>query len=80
MSAGTIVRPKPGEVLVINGDPVMLWSRCGRLLSTLACVTCTQTLANQGQLEMHIEADGDHVLAVWCEKHGWEAPPREDPQ
>jgi hypothetical protein len=72
MSVETIVRAKAGEILVLEGEPHMIWSSCGAPTATLGCVTCGQQLANQGQLEMHTE-HGIHVIAALCLRHGWES-------
>jgi hypothetical protein len=61
-----------GELLTIDGTPVCLWSRCEAPASRWYCVHCKQSLANRGQLEMHLEA-GQHWLVVDCPVHGHEA-------
>lgn len=63
---------RAGETLTIHGEPCMLWSNCGAPAPSLFCIPCHQPLANQGQLEMHIES-GTHRLAARCAVHGWEA-------
>lgn len=62
---------RAGELLVIDGAPFVLWSACDAPAPT-HCLTCLQPLANQGQLEMHIET-GTHRFAARCAVHGWEA-------
>jgi hypothetical protein len=66
-----------GEVLLLNGEPFMLWASCGELVTRLACVTCGVLLANQGQLELHVEGapTTEHAIAAWCPRHGWEGGP-----
>jgi len=62
-----------GDLLVLDGETWMLFSNCGASAQMMACLTCSQRLANQGQLEMHI-ATGEHRIAAWCPEHGtWEA-------
>lgn len=62
-----------GELLTLDGETFVLWSACGAAAPTLACLTCRQRLANQGQLEMHTETGCAHRIAAWCQRHGWEA-------
>lgn len=68
----SVAYARAGETLTINGEPCMLWSNCGAPAPSLFCIPCHQPLANQGQLEMHIE-NGTHRLAARCSLHGWEA-------
>lgn len=68
----TIIRAKAGQVHLIHGEPVMLWSACAGVHASLGCIPCNQLLANEGQLEMHTESGGTHVIARYCVKHGWE--------
>jgi hypothetical protein len=72
MLAPNLTSARAGDLLEIDGDTYILWSSCGDKAPGLACVTCSLRLANQGQLEMHIET-GTHVVAAWCPRHGWEA-------
>lgn len=50
-------------------EPMMVLSRCTDLLAVWFCESCRCNLANQGQLEMHLDRGGTHVIAVWCSKH-----------
>jgi len=68
----TLVRARAGEILTLNSEPHALWSSCGGPATRLACLPCSQLLANITQLEMHVER-GTHVIAGWCPRHGWEA-------
>jgi hypothetical protein len=63
-----------GTTLTLDGEPFMLWASCGELVTQLACVTCSRRLANQAQLEMHVESTPgiEHLIAAWCPRHGWE--------
>lgn len=71
--APNVIPARAGDRLMLDKDPFVLWSSCGGVCPQLACVTHSVHLANQGQLEMHIDDGEPHVIAAWCKVHGWEA-------
>lgn len=53
-------------------------SNCGAPGQTLFCIPCNRTLANLGNLEMHVERGGEHCIALWCSRHSrYELPSAE---
>jgi hypothetical protein len=73
LTGATVTPARRGDVLTLGLDAFMLWPACGETRKQFACLTHRQRLANQGQLEMHTEHGGEHVIAALCPTHGWEA-------
>lgn len=84
-SEPTISIPKPPPARVVSwaktGDVVpvrnsldvienvlVLWP-CESDQRLIYCLTHQLTLRNWGQLEMHVEVGGDHVLTRFCGRH-----------
>lgn len=82
---GTVAFVKKGDIIrapAFEGtEDVMVFSPCTDLFHVFFCATHQQNLANLGQLEMHLEKDGDHQIAMWCGKRRVyeEAPPQGHP-
>lgn len=72
LSDSHVVFVPRGSSVRVEGISYVLWSPCERAATKLFCVTCDRLLANQGQLEMHIDT-GAHQIVAWCAVHGWEA-------
>jgi hypothetical protein len=51
-----------------KGEPYMVMGPCGQGGHVFYCVRCRAGLANVGQLEMHVEHGGIHVIVVWCDR------------
>lgn len=48
--------------------PFMAVAPCADLFHVYYCVTCLVSLANAGNIEIHVEKGGYHQIARWCEK------------
>jgi hypothetical protein len=57
-------------------EPYFVLHTCGLLVGkAFLCITCRRSLANLGQLEMHLEPGGRHHVVAWCPMHRtYEAP------
>lgn len=67
-----------GDVVQIEHERHMLWTKCELVICAYFCRFCRQYLANVAQLEMHLERGGQHYLVRHCTRHGYEAC--EDPR
>ena len=51
-------------------EPHFVLHRCDTASApSFYCETHQQRLANLGNLAIHIESGGEHVVAVWCRRH-----------
>lgn len=68
IQAGAIIdAPAIGQAT----EPVMVLGSCASESPAARehvyfCATCRCNLANQGQLEIHLEKSGTHRVAIWC--------------
>lgn len=67
-----ILRPTfAGDVLHVAGDRrEVLEPPCTTTYLAYACVSCQARLANQHQLELHLEHGGTHFICGVCPEHG----------
>lgn len=66
----TLVGAVRGEVMTRAREPFMVLARCEYRSVGYFCETCQTSLANVGELVLHLEAGGAHRVAVNCPKHG----------
>lgn len=68
MSAIAIPRGETVYVLNVDGrqEPYMVLAPCDHRMIGYYCETHRQHLANAGNLAMHLEAEGEHRVVVWC--------------
>ena len=68
-----ITRARAGDTGLVNGEREEVREPCPHKALGFCCLFCHVVLANQFQLELHVERAGDHhLIARWCETHGAE--------
>lgn len=73
MRPGVVVaRARAGDTGPVNGAREVVREPCAQRALGFCCLFCHAILANQFQLELHLERGDHHLIARWCETHGAE--------